>query len=126
MITAYLTTHYGPRVAQWIARAVVVLLLLAILTTAVTCYRGQKSADRARQADQTVKTVTAHNKAAGEAVNTVSDRVAAEQAIDADTIRTQEVIRNAETSDQVHDAVVDIMCRRLRENGRNDPACKLR
>lgn len=108
--------------ARYVIIGVIMLLLVVILLSAFQCqgWRGRKAVEA--QADQTNASGEAIGKAGSNAVNVATDRAANDAKIDADVASSQRDISDAETSDDVRDAVLRGIC--LRDpSHRDDPAC---
>ena len=108
--------------ARW-ARPAFYALIAVLLGAALTVGKCAWDARGVSQAKQTTRSGEAIAKAAGSAVNTVSNRTDAEKDIDAAVGIAKQEIGNAQSPDAIRDAVVRAVC--VRRENRNDPACRV-
>ena len=97
------------------------VLVVLFLIGAQHCV--SERAERA-QIKQTTKSSQAIAAAAKDAVNTVAKRSDVENELDAATAIAQRNIGNAQDPNAIRRGVLDALC--VRDDRRNDPACKLR
>src|SRR5690606_4119202 len=102
----------------------IALLLLFVLFAVTQCTNWRADRRVAEQARQSERSAEAINEAARAAVNRVVEQDGAENSIDDAVAAAQKEINHAQSSDDVHAAVVRHWC--MRPSNRNDAACKVR
>lgn len=113
------------RAGIWATRlgkpAIVALLALALLALVFLLGRCTGRDDDTAQVEQTNRSGDAISHAAQDAIATIGDRTATEDAIDkaAEQVATQ--IGQAQSADEIRDAVLMGVCQQ--NSHRNDPAC---
>jgi len=116
-----IATLVGEKLARPVFFGLLAILALIVLSIGYcSLHRSDDSA--AKQAEQTSRSGEAISNAAGIAIETIGNRTATDDTIDAATENATKSIDNAQSVDDVRAAVLAGVCGQ--PSHRDDPACK--